>query len=71
MEGQRLSRVIFFVQTATLGKILMLDNLRKMNVVVVEWCCMCKKSRESIDHLMIHFKVARELWSSILNLFYV
>jgi hypothetical protein len=28
-----------------------LDNLRKRNIVVVEWCCMCKKSGESIDHL--------------------
>jgi hypothetical protein len=37
------SRVAFFVWTTTLGKILMLDNLRKRNVVVVEWCCTCKK----------------------------
>jgi len=36
---------------------------------VVECCCMCKKSGESIDHLLIHYEVARELWSSILNLF--
>jgi len=37
--------------------------------VVVEWCCICNKSGESIDHLLIHCEVARELWSSILNLF--
>jgi len=30
---------------------------------------MRKKSRESINHLMIHCEVAKELWSSILNLF--
>jgi hypothetical protein len=46
----------------------MLDNLRKKNVVVVEWCCMCKKSGESIDHFLIHCEVARELWSFILHL---
>lgn len=55
--------------TATLGKILMLDNLRKMNIMVVEWCCMCKMSEESIDHLLIHCEVTKELWSSIINLF--
>jgi hypothetical protein len=40
------SRVDFFVWSAALGKILMLDNLRMMNVVVVEWCCMYKKNVE-------------------------
>jgi hypothetical protein len=25
-------------------KILILDNLKKMNIIVVDWCCMCKKS---------------------------
>jgi hypothetical protein len=29
---------------------------------------MCKKRGESIDHLLIHCEVARELCSSILNL---
>jgi hypothetical protein len=43
--------VAFFVWTTTLGKIGSHDNLRKSNVMVVEWCCMCKTSGESIDHL--------------------
>ena len=55
---------MFFV-----GKILKLDILRKINGVVVEWCCMYKKSGESIDHLLIHWEVTTELWSSIHNLF--
>jgi hypothetical protein len=46
------SRVAFFVWTA-LGKILTLDNLRKRNIIVVDWCYMCKKSGESIDHFFI------------------
>jgi hypothetical protein len=29
----------------------------------------CARRVESIDHLLIHCEVARDLWSSILNLF--
>ena len=25
---------------------------------MVDWCCMCKKSEESIDHLLLHCEVA-------------
>jgi hypothetical protein len=62
-------RVAFFVWIVALGKLSTLDNLRKRNVVVVEWCCMCKKSEKSIDHLLIHCEVVRELWRSIFNMF--
>jgi hypothetical protein len=24
-----------------------MDNLRKKHIIVVDWCCMCKKSGES------------------------
>jgi hypothetical protein len=37
--------------------------------VVIECCCLCKKSRESIEHLLLHCEVARDLWSYILTLF--
>jgi hypothetical protein len=63
------TRVAFFVWSASLGKILTHDNLRKRNVVVIEWCCMCKKNGESIDHLLLHCEVARDLWSYIFILF--
>jgi hypothetical protein len=62
-------KVVFFVWTMTLGKILTLDNLRKRNVIVVDWCYMYKKSGESIDHLILHCKIARELWNSLFHLF--
>jgi hypothetical protein len=37
--------------------------------VVIEWCCMCKKSGESIKHMLLHCEGARDLWSYILTLF--
>jgi hypothetical protein len=66
-----LTRVAFFVWSAALGKILTHDNLRKMNILVIEWCCMCKKSGETIDHLLLHCEVAHDLWSHILTFFEV
>jgi hypothetical protein len=55
-----LLRVVFFVWMVALGKILTLDNLRKRNIIVVDWYCMYKKSGKSIDHLL-HCEVARDL----------
>jgi hypothetical protein len=37
--------------------------------MVVEWCCMCKKSGESHEHLLLHCEVAHDLWSYIFTLF--
>jgi len=47
-----------------------MDNLRKRNLIVINWCYMCKKkSEESIDHPLIHCKTAYALWSSIFDLY--
>jgi hypothetical protein len=40
-------------------KILTLDNLRKNNVIVVDWCCMCKRNGDFINHVFLHCEVAR------------
>jgi hypothetical protein len=37
------TRVAFFVWSAALEKILTHDNLRKRNIVVIEWCCSVKR----------------------------
>jgi hypothetical protein len=61
--------VAFFGWTAALGKILTHDNLRRRRIVVVEWCVMCKKHGESVDHLLLHCDVARVVWSFFYSLF--
>jgi hypothetical protein len=63
------TRVAFFGWSAALKKILTHDNLRKRNIVVVEWYCMCKKNKESVDHLLIHCEVATYLWHYVFTLF--
>jgi hypothetical protein len=46
-----------------------MDNLCKKNIIVMDWCCMCKKSRESINHLLLHCEVAIEVWNMVFWLF--
>jgi hypothetical protein len=62
-------RVAFFLWMAAWGKILTNDNLRKRRVVLVDWCCLCNKDGESLDHLFLHCSMAKQLWDSILTLF--
>jgi hypothetical protein len=60
--------VVFFAWSVALGKILTMDNLRKQHVIVVDLCYMCKKSEESVNHLLLHFEMASALWNTIVNL---
>ncbi len=62
-------RVAYLLWTVALGKILTTDNLRKQNIILVSWYCMCKADGETIDHLFLHCPVAREMCAAIYNLF--
>ena len=62
-------RSAFFVWLAALSKILTLDNLRKCHVIVINRCCMCKRSEETVDHLLLHCEVASALWYAIFSCF--
>jgi hypothetical protein len=63
------SRASFFVRFAALGKIFTLDNLRKRHVIMINRCYMCKRTGESVDHLLLHCDVASSLWSSLFSRF--
>jgi hypothetical protein len=59
----------FFSWTTTLGNVLTIDNLQKRGFFLQEWCCMCKRSGENVDHLFLHCFVSMELWSLVFGLF--
>ena len=63
------TRVAFFVWTAALDRILTTDNLRRHQVIIMDWCCMCKNNGESSSHLLLHCPMAWDLWNFILSLF--
>jgi hypothetical protein len=58
-------KVAFFAWLAALEKILTTDNLRKRHIIVVDWCYMCKKSREFVDHLLLRCEIASALQITI------
>ena len=37
--------------------------------MVLDWCCMCKKGAESVEHLLLHCPFAGEIWSMVFGLF--
>ena len=62
-------KVAFFSWTTALGKILTIENLWYKGVTIVDWCYICKKSGESVNHLLLHCPIAYELWSMVWTLF--
>ena len=67
------SRVAFFSWSTSLSKILTTNNLRKRCIIFLDWCYMCKRCGESMDHLLhhllLHCPIAFVLWSLVFCLF--
>ena len=62
-------RVAFFSWSTSLGKILTTDNLCRRSIIVLDWCYMCQRCGKSVDHLLLHWPIAYELWSLVFCLF--
>ncbi|KAG7984487.1 hypothetical protein I3843_04G163600 [Carya illinoinensis] len=60
-------KVAFFCWVASLGKVLTTDNLRRRGLFIADWCVMCKKDGESVNHLFLHCEVSRFLWDEVLS----
>ena len=60
-------RVMFFAWMTVLRNILTMSNLKKQYVIVVEWCCMCKKNGDSVNHLLLHCEIPSALWNTIFS----
>lgn len=52
-----------------MGKILTLNHLHCRRAIMIDWCYTCKNNRECVDHLLLHCKFAKVLWSFVFCLF--
>lgn len=57
----------FFAWSASLEKILTMDNLKKRHVIVVDGC-FHKRNGESVDHILLYCEVSCALWNAIFTL---
>ena len=51
-----------FAWEAAWGKMLTLDQIKLYGMRFANRCFMCEKEKETIDHLLIHYKFAKMLW---------
>lgn len=52
----------FFTWTAALGKILNVNNLRKQNIVIIDWCCIYRNTEQTVQYFPLHCLVGRDFF---------
>ena len=60
-------KIGFFAWEATWGKVLTLDQLKRHGWAFANRCFLCEEDKETIDHLLIHYKRAKMLWNLFLS----
>ena len=61
--------VSFFVWAVAWDRILTGDNLRSRGFDFVDWCIMCRCYEETVDHLLLNYGKAHQLWSYVFRTF--
>lgn len=61
-------RVNFLTWTVALGKILTLDNMRKWDIIVINWYCIRKKNK-IVEQFHLHCKVASAVCNTVFDIF--
>ena len=69
VEGESSFKGGVFLLGLQLREILILDALKRRNICLVNWCCLCQCSEESVDHLLIHCTQVSSLCSLVFFLF--
>lgn len=62
------SKLLFFTWRVLQNRLPTGDKIHKFNPAFSPTCTLCHEEVESIDHLLIHFKVSKSIWSMIPNL---
>ena len=57
-----------FAWEAAWGKVFTLDQLKRRGMTFANRCFMCEEEEETIDHLLIHCKIAKMLWDLFLSI---
>ena len=63
------SKVEIFAWEAAWEGILMLDNVQRRGLAVVNRCYLCMEKEENCGHILLHSGLSRAVWHLLLSLF--
>jgi hypothetical protein len=64
-----LGKETIFSRATALGRILMVDNLRRRGFQPINRCCLYKKDEKTINHFLLHCELSVDIWHFVLNNF--
>ena len=63
------TKVAFFAWEATWGKVLTQNRLQKRGWQLPNRCYLCGCEEETVNHILLHYRVVRVLWEIVFVLF--